>query len=72
MSNHHSKKSINLHHEQVNAGKVRQQQRQDERHAGYLTRFAAAQSYQLYVAVLSVICFGYTMIALAVNLGYIL
>ena len=72
MSNHHSQKSINLHHAQVSAGKDRRRQRQDERAGGYLLRWAEARRYQFYVVVLGVICFGYIMIASAVWMGYIL
>lgn len=72
MSNHHSQKSINLHHGQVNDGKARRQNRQGEHLDGYLLRWAAARRYQLFVVVLGVVCFGYIMVATAVWMGHIL
>ena len=72
MSNHHSQKSINLHHEQVNAGKERRQRRQDEHLTDYLLRRAEAMRCQLFAVALGVVCFGYSMVASAVWLGYIL
>ena len=72
MSNHHSQKSINLHHGQVNAGMARRRQRQDERMLGYLTRWADARREQLCVVVFAVFCFSYAMIASAVYMGYVL
>lgn len=72
MSNHHSQRSINLHHDQVNAGIVRRQQRQAGRMLGYLTRWAEARRDHLCVVVFSVLWFSYAMIASAVYLGYVL
>ncbi len=72
MSNHHSNKSINLHHNQVNAGRERRQQRQADRVSGFLTRRHEARMENLCVIGLTFICSSYTMIATAVYLGYIL
>lgn len=72
MSNHHSQRSINLHHGQVNAGRARRQQRRDARMLDYLIRWGEARRDQLCVVVFSVFWFSYAMIASAVYLGYVL
>lgn len=72
MSNHHSKRAINLHHDQVNAGRVRRQQRQDERMQNYLIGWQEARREYWCIITFGVLCFSYAMIATAVYLGYIL
>ncbi len=72
MSCHHSQKTINRHHDQVNAGRIRKQQRQEDRHQRYLAiRDEATITNQL-VTAFAFICFAYTAIASAVYLGYLI
>ena len=72
MSNHHSQKSINLHHSQVTDGIARRRQRQGERMSSYMERWAGYRRYFNIVDAFTVVCFGYVMIASALYLGYIL
>ena len=72
MANHHSQESIDLHHRQVNAGKERRQRRLGERLGAYLIRRAEYYRDYWVVVGISVFCFAYGMIAIAVYLGKIL
>jgi hypothetical protein len=72
MSNHHTQCAINLHHDQVNAGKLRRRQRQDERLAGYMGRWAEYRFQQDCALVFTFIVTSYMMIATAVYSGYVL
>jgi len=71
MSNHYSQRSINLHHDQVNAGRARRMQRQAERLQSFLTgRQEARLEYQCMLGV-GFVCFCYLMIAPVVYLDYL-
>lgn len=72
MSNHHSQKSINLHHDQVNAGQAKRQQRQDARLQAYLTGWFQARFEYWWIQFAVAFCFGYTMIATAAYLRHLL
>lgn len=72
MSSHHSQKSINLHHSQVNAGKERREQRQIKRHEAYLAMRSEARLHYNIVLVFAFIWFAYLQIAPAVYLRYVL
>jgi len=72
MSSHHSQKAINLHHNQVSAGRVRRLQRQEERMQNYLGMRKQLRMEYNFMLVCGFICFAYTMIATAVYTGYIL
>lgn len=72
MSSHHPRKWFNLHHEQVNAGRVRRLERQAERLRHFLSgREEARFEYQC-MLIFGFICFAYTMIATAVYTGYVI
>jgi len=69
MSCHRSQRSINLHHDQVNAGRTRHWQRQVDRAQDFLsTREQLRLEYDS-MLVCGFICFAYTAIATAVYLG---
>lgn len=72
MSCHHSQKSINLHHKQVNAGQARREQHQDEREYNFLAIRKQLRSEYNFMLVCGFICCAYTLIATAVYTGYIL
>lgn len=63
MSNHHSQRSINLHHDQVSAGQARRQQRQDVRKQAYLTGWLEARFEHWWLQFAGVFCLAYTTIA---------
>ena len=72
MASHHSQKFFNLHHDQVNAGKTRREQRQAERMQNFLaTREQLCFEYN-FPLVCGFICFAYTMFATATYLGYVI
>jgi len=72
MSNHHSQKSINLHHFQVNTGHARRQQFQVERMQRYLSKGNEARRDYAITLAFGFICFSYTIIASAVYLPYVM
>ena len=72
MSSHHSQKFFNLHHDQVNAGQARRQERQAERLQSFLSGRKETRFEYRCVLIFGFICFAYTMIATAVYLGYII
>ena len=72
MSSHRSQRSIHLHHDQVNAGKLRRQQRQEERQQRYLVMRHEARLEYGFMLSLGFVCFAYTMIATAVYLRFVL
>ena len=72
MSNHHTRKAINLHHDQVNAGKARRLQRQADRFSSYLVMSRQLRWKYNVVAIYAFIGFAYTTIATALYLGYVL
>ena len=72
MSNHHTQRWVNLHHDQVNAGRARRLQRQTGRLQCFLSgREEARFDYKCMLA-FSFICFSYINLATAVYLGYII
>lgn len=71
MSNHHTHRSINLHHAQVNAGRARREHRQAERMQNYLAMRRQHYIERNFVLVCGFICFAYIALATAVYLGYI-
>lgn len=71
MSSHHSQRCLNLHHEQVNAGKARKVQRQVERVRSFLEGREQAQAEGWCIRGFSVLCFAYTMMATATYLRYL-
>jgi len=72
MSCHHSQKNINLHHDQVNAGRNRRFQRQAERLQSFLNGREEARFDYNCVLVFGFICFAYSGISSAIYAGYIL
>lgn len=72
MSSHHSQRNINLHHDQVSAGRARRLQRQANKLQCFLTGREEARFDYKCMLVFSFICFAYIEIATAVYLGYIL
>lgn len=72
MSNHHSRKSILLHHKQVAAARDRRASSQAERVETYLTNWKQHQFEQRIVNVGAGFCFVYSMFAIALYTGYIL
>ena len=72
MSDHHSQKAINLHHDQVNASQARKLQYQADRLQNFLaTRKQLRMEYNSSL-VFGFICWAYTMFATATYLGYVL
>jgi len=72
MSNHNSQKAINLHHDQVNAGRARREYRQAERLFNFLSCRAEARLGHQIAMALSAFGICYMMIALAVYSGNLL
>ena len=71
MSSHHSEKCFNLHHNQVNAGKARREQRQVERLRSFLEgREQLKMEYNCMLGI-GFICFAYTILATAVYLPWL-
>ena len=72
MSSHRSQRSTNLHHDQVNTGKARREQRHTDRLQNFLEmRKQLRQDYDC-ILCFGFICFAYTAIATSVYLRYIL
>ena len=72
MSSHCSQRNMNLHHNQVDAGRARRLQRQADRLQCFLSGREEARFDYKCVLAFSFICFAYTMIATVAYLGYIL
>ncbi len=72
MSSHRSQGSINLHHDQVTAGKARRLQRQADRKGGFLAMRKQLRFEHNYILVMGFICFAYTAIATSVYMWYII
>lgn len=72
MSSHHSKKWLNSHHDQVDAGRTRQLERQAERLERFLAGREEAQSEYRCMLIFGFICFAYTTLATALYLGYVI
>lgn len=72
MSSHRSQRCTNLHHDQVNAGIARREQRQGDRLQNFLEmRKQLKMEYNCMIS-FAFICFAYTMLATSVYMGYIL
>jgi len=72
MSCHRSQKSINLHHDQINAGRGRRLHRQTERLQAFLNGREEARFEYNCILVFGFICFSYTAIATAVYTAFII
>ena len=72
MSSHHSQEAINLHHQQVSAGRERRMQKQEEKRQRYLTMREEARTHYNAVLCFAFIWFAYVNIATAVYLGYVI
>jgi len=71
MSSHHSQKWFNLHHDQVNAGRARKEQRQKSRLSSFLEGREQAIAEVWCVRGFEFLCFAYLMLATAVYMGRI-
>lgn len=71
MSSHHTQRCLNLHHDQVNAGRARREQRQVDRVRALLEGRQQAQAEGLCVQGFGVLCFAYTMLATATYLRFL-
>ncbi len=71
MSSHHSQKSVNLHHDQIAAGKARRLQRQSDRLYNFLEMKRQFRMGQNCTLVFSFICFAYLPLATAAYMWYI-
>jgi len=72
MSSHHTQKYFNLHHDQVNAGRARREQRQGDRLQNFLEMRKQLRLEYNCVLVFAFICFAYTMLATTTYLGYVI
>jgi len=72
MSSHHSRKAINLHHDQVTAGKNRRLRCQVDRLQGYLSRRKQFHFEHNFVLASGFICFAYMALATPFYLKYVL
>lgn len=72
MSSHHTQKAINLHHQQVTAGKERRKERQSERLQRYLLQRKDAIWEYNFAMCMTFLCFAYSQMAIPQYLRYIL
>ena len=72
MSSHHSQEAINLHHQQVSAGKARRMQKHEEKRQRYLTMRQEARANYNAALCFAFIWFAYMNIGTAVYLGYVI
>ena len=72
MSSHHSQKAINLHHQQVSAGKERRKEKQAERLQRYLNQRKEAIWQYNFALFMTYLAFAYTQLAIPQYLRYIL
>ena len=72
MSSHRSQRCTNLHHNQVNTGKARKEQRQGDKLQNFLEmRKQLRMEYDCMLS-FAFICFAYTVLATSVYLGHII
>lgn len=72
MSSHRSQRCTNLHHDQVNAGKARREQRQEDRLKSFLEmRKDLRMEYNCMMS-FGFICFAYTMLTISVYLPWLI
>ena len=72
MSSHHSQKSINLHHEQVAAGRDRGLRRQANRVQNFLVMRSRLRFEYNFTLVCGFVLFAYTTLATALYTGRII
>ena len=72
MSNHHSHRSINLHHGQLNASQARKAERQVARAQNFQAKSSQLRMEYNISLVFGFFCFAYTMLATATYLGLLL
>ena len=72
MSNHHTQRAINLHHDQVNNGKARKEQRQADRMLNFLEMRKQLRFKHNFIMVCGFFCFAYIALATAVYLGWLI
>lgn len=72
MSSHHSQRCTNLHHDQVNAGKARREQRRWDRLQNFLGMREQLHSEYNCVLSFAFLCFAYTMLAIPFYLMHVL
>ena len=71
MSSHHTQKCLNLHHDQVSAGKARKEQRQVDRVRAFLEGRQQSQVEGRCVQGFSALCSIYTLLATATYLRFL-
>ena len=71
MSSHHTQRCLNLHHDQVNAGKAKRAQRQVDRVRAFLEERQQSQAEGRCVQGFSVLCSLYTLLATATYLRFL-
>ena len=71
MSSHHSQKAINLHHDQIAAGKARRRQRYEDRLHSYLETCRQYRYDRNCILSFGFICFAYSMLAIPFYLKYV-
>ena len=72
MSSHHTQKCLNLHHNQVSAGKARKEQNQMDRLHNFLEMRKQLRLEYNCVLSFAFLCFAYTTLATPFYLKYIL
>ena len=72
MSNHHSQKSIRLHHDQLNASQARKEIRQEARSQNFQAKSSQLRMEYNISLIFGFVCFAYTMFATATYLGRLL
>jgi len=72
LSSHHSQKAMNLHHQQVSAGKERRKEKQAERLQRYLNQRKEAIWQYNFALFMTYLAFAYSQLATSLYLGYIL
>jgi hypothetical protein len=71
MSSHRSQRTIDLHHQQVNASRARRQKKQESRWTNYINNSRQLRMEYNFMLVCGFICFAYIAIGIPVYLGYI-
>jgi len=72
LSSHHTQKAINLHHDQVTAGRERRKEKRAVRLQRYLLKRQEAVLQYNFMMCMTFIWFAYSQLATSVYLGYIL
>lgn len=72
MSNHHSHRSIMLHHSQVENARQRKIERENKRRRDYYEKTRVAKLDNLLVEIMGVFCFGYLVVSLPLFLNYVI